>query len=128
MQFVPFEEWHMDHINRWLTLRGFPAKNHLQELPEIGFVALKEFFPVACAFLRRCEGGVGILEGLATDPEAPGKDRSDAIDGCVTRVLHTADELGMSRIIAWSKESSVIERSKKHGFEKSEATLIFRKA
>lgn len=87
-----------------------------EEMPALGWVASDLESPVAMAFLRRVEGGYAILDGLVTDPEAPGSLRSKAIDLVVKKVLDTAKELGIKAVTATSVDANTLVRSNKHGF------------
>jgi hypothetical protein len=80
--------------------------------------------PVAVAFLRQSEGGVGILEGLATNPDASGSDRNNAIDCLIEMIVLAAEKLEIRYLLSYSRDKSTLERSKKHGFDVVPQTLI----
>ena len=94
------------------------------EVPKIGYVGFNGQKFLAMAFLRRVEGGFGQLDGLVSNPEAPGSERHEGIDIVVENVLRTAKELGIKNITATSVDSSTLMRSNKHGFVKLPHTLI----
>lgn len=108
-------------INEWLYKRGHPAAVD-EDFPQIGFIAYKEY-PVAVAFLRQCEG-IGILEGLSTNPEATAIERHNAIDALIEMVVYSAQKLELRLLISYSRDKSTLERSKNHGFSEVPQTLI----
>lgn len=106
---------HMGLMNSFLAARRsyLPSDD---EMPALGWVASDLEGPVAMAFLRRVEGGYAQLDGLVTDPGAPGALRSRAIDLVVKKVLDTAKELGIRAVTATSVDANTLVRSDKHGF------------
>lgn len=120
-EFVP--ELHMSEIVAWLIEHEayVPTK---AEMPKYGYIAYIDGLPVAAAFLRRVEGGFGQLDGLVTDPLAPGVIRHEAIDAIVNEILKLAKELGIKAITAHSMDKSTLSRSAKHGFAALPHTMI----
>lgn len=117
------EDIHLHEIKSWLTARDLsPAA--ADDLPSIGYVAYDGGDPFAAAFLRQAEGGVGFLEALVTNPHAPAKSRSFAIDALVRNTIAIAREMGMKKILAYSINKSVLIRSEKHGFKAMPHVLI----
>jgi N-acetylglutamate synthase-like GNAT family acetyltransferase len=117
---------HNDHystICEWLRLREAYVSPK-DEVPEIGFVAVDEGTPVAVAFLRRVEGGFGQLDGLASNPDASSLQRHRGIDAVVTKVLETAQELGIKSVLSFTESDSTLMRSQSHGFVAMPHALI----
>lgn len=120
----PFSlELHMSEIYSWLIERGAYTPTQA-EMPKHGFVAYTDGIPVAAAFLRRVEGGFGQLDGLVTDPLAPGEVRHEAIDALVNEILILSKELGIKAVTAFSVDENTLVRSLKHGFVKTTHSLI----
>ena len=107
----------------WAKARGsyMPQPS---EMPEIRYVASERGEPIAMGFLRRVEGGYAQLDGLITNPEAPGDMRSYAIDTVVAQLLETARQLEIKAVMATSIDKNTLERSKKFGFIKQDMTVI----
>lgn len=120
-RFVSEEHWQF--IASWLRERGCSDDDGL-DLPEIGYISFSEDVPVAVAFLRRCEGRHGILEGLVSNPYASSLERHLGIDLAVREVILCARRLKLKEIIAYSKDDGTLERSLNHGFLKLPHTLI----
>lgn len=93
-------------------------------MPELGWVASDLEAPIAMAFLRRVEGNYAILDGLVTDPTAPGPLRSKAIDLVVKKVFDIAKELEIKGLMAHTRDINTLYRSQKFGFVRSPDTLI----
>ncbi len=125
MKISKFSLEYLDEIGSWLTKRGMKAPLK-SELPQIGYIALEDFnTPVACAFLRRVEGGqLAHLDGLATNPALSGEMRSEGIDAVVEAIMHTAREEGFKAVFAYSVDRNTLVRSAKHGFEVMPHALI----
>lgn len=113
----------MPMLNNWLAQNSHELATH-DEIPKIGFVAMRGRYPIAVAFMRQCEGNIAMLDGLATDPKASGKFRHEAIDLLVTHIIKIADKMRLRAIIAHTRDASTLERSKKHGFVVIPMTVI----
>lgn len=116
-------EEHLPLLVSWLVLRGLKPSLALN-LPEIGFIVYEDINPIACAFLRKVEGMIGICDGLCTNPKASGEARNLANDMLVQQLLETAKTLSMRNLIAWSEDKNTLERSVRHGFKPLPSALI----
>lgn len=94
------------------------------EFPEYGYIAIDKDLPVAIAFLRRVEGGYAQIDGLCSNPEASPAQRHEALDSVISKVIDTAKELGIHRLVCFTKDQSVCERSKKYNFKPLPHVLI----
>lgn len=115
-------------VNGWRRARGL-ADASAEEMPALGYMAYLEEkagddLPIACAFLRKVEGGWGLLEGLCTNPEATPSIRNFTIDLLVKTIIHRAQKYRMTQLLSWSVDSGTLERSKAHGFIPVEFSLI----
>lgn len=110
-------------MNEWLTARG-KAPVSLSGIPELGLMAENSQGPIAAAFIRRCEGNVGMIDGLVTNPKASSLDRHQAIDLVVQRLLAIAKTLELTRVLAFSTDEGTLRRSEKHGFRKTNYIVI----
>lgn len=109
------------YIDTWWTDRQSPAP---QEVPAIGYVAYCRGEPIACAFIRAVEGGYAQLDGLASNPSAPGEMRHSAIDLVVEKVMKEAKALGYKGMLAYSVDAATLMRSIRHGFKVMPHVLI----
>lgn len=103
-------------LNGWLDKRGV-KRLEPWELPAVGFMVSIGDTPVAACFLRRCEGNVGIVEGLTSNPDATPPLRHAALDAAISCVCDEAKAREITKLMAWTVEDSVITRGNcRHGF------------
>jgi hypothetical protein len=113
-------------INDWLVERGHTRADPA-EMPSVGFLVSVDDIPTAACFLRRCEGNIGIVEGLVSNPAANAEQRHRALDAAIQFVVEEAKAREMTKLIATSLDSSALLRGcERHGFRKSPQTLIIR--
>jgi len=111
-------------INSWLFKHGMTPVP-VSEIPEFGFIVYgDEGKAVAAAFLRRCEGNLGIFDSMVTDPDARGPARHEALEALVDAILKAAHGLKMTRVMAITRHPSIVERGKSHGFERQALTVM----
>lgn len=115
---------HMDEVVSWLSARNAYTPSSADDLPEMGVVVFERGTPLAAGFLRRCEGGIAIFDGLVTDPGAESTQRNVALDLVVSQLIKTAKELKLKGIIGWSRDNLVLLRSYRHGFKELPETVI----
>ena len=104
------------YVGVMLRSQGLEAEEALRFLPETGFLAWHEGFPVAAGYLRRVEGGYGWIDSLVTDATAPGASRNEALDLITTALVEEARRLELRGIIAFTKDQNTYSRAMKHGF------------
>lgn len=113
-------------LNSWLKERGHKELERFS-LPPIGVVVLEEETPIAVCFLRRCEGLLGIIDGLATNPAAASALRHEAIDTAVRVIIEQARIYGITALVAWSKDAGTLVRAfDRHGFRQLPDTMIIK--
>jgi len=108
--------FHFGHLNEWLLIRNCPLAN-LNELPQIGFTAFYEIYPMGCAFLRKCEGNIGIFDSFVLNPGYPRKYKEEIMEGLVLKIIEAATKEKLSNLLAFTQNYSIIERAKKHHFK-----------
>lgn len=108
--------YHRRHITKWLKYRQMYKSSLISELPEIGYIAYEDELPLAAGFLRRCEGGFGMIDSLITDPTAPSELRNEALDKITICILQYAKTNNINNIVAFSRDDNTLKRSLKHGF------------
>lgn len=108
-------------VDDYFPLKGW-LKNYdktsdlADELPDIGLMVTDEDGKIAAGFLRRVEGGFFLMDSLIANPESSGKRRYQAIDLLVQGLLAKARELGLKKVLAFTRERAILKRSVKHGF------------
>lgn len=113
----------LSFLNEWLRAHGKPEVDE-NGIPTIGLIAFYAGNPVAAAFLRRCEGHWGLLEGMTSNPDTPAHIRHAALDAITTALVEQAKLFDMTMILAWTLDSSTLVRSARHGFRKLPETMI----
>lgn len=116
-----YTEEYKGEIESWLKARGL---SYDSTVPAIGFMVCERGEPIACAFIRQMEGSACMLDGLATNPDAPWDMRDTAIDMVVEKILIEAKFLGYKGIMAFSSDASTLTRSARHGFTVKDHVLI----
>jgi N-acetylglutamate synthase-like GNAT family acetyltransferase len=119
-----FDHDDLVHLNDWLRIRGHKP-TEMYDLPSIGFLVSEGDHPIAACFLRRCEGNVGIVEGLTSNPESTSSLRHVAIDAAIRVICEEAKAREISKLLAWTVDSSTLLRGcERHGFVQSHQTLL----
>jgi len=109
-------------LKSWLSARD--QDTGTDELPEIGYLAMCDNLPVAAGFVRRCEGGYGILDSFVTNPDAPSEIRNEALDLLASRLIEVAKNSNIKKLLASSLDKNTIERSIRFGFKALPHTLL----
>ncbi len=108
-------------INEWLDHRKVFFKD---DLPRTGVICRVDDEPICAGFLRYVEGNLAIMDNLITNPHAKSYVRNIAIDGVVNELINIAKKHAIKKVIAFSVDDGILKRSKLHGFEKLEHTVI----
>lgn len=98
--------------------------NLLNDLPQLGLIALDLPTPGAMGFLRRMEGDQYIFDSLITNPDLEPEVRDVLLDKLVTELVALASSQAITKILAYTVDNNVIERAKKHGFEVLPHTVL----
>lgn len=88
-----------------------------EELPDIGFHVCVDGKPVAAGYLRKCEGDYGMIDSLATDPDASATDRDKALNYLVEQLILAAHKNHMKVLVSFSFDQNTIDRARGYGFE-----------
>lgn len=96
---------------------GFLVRRHMDptladNLPSIGYIVPG----VAMGFLRKIEGGQGLLDSFITNPRAPAELRNQALDIITQKLLDKAQKLNINQILAFSVDENTIMRGQRFGF------------
>lgn len=121
----PFDiDKHGHHIEKWLEGHKLNS-DRIEDLPECGFIAHEESVGYAAGFLRHFEGCPYVfIEGLIANPQFLGKKRHHAINLVVQQIIKKSRQLGVKKILAYSKDSAALKRSERFGFHRLPHVLI----
>lgn len=108
-------------IREWLDIRKVYFED---DLPRTGVICRIDDQPVCAGFLRYVEGSWAILDHLITNPQSKPYVRNIAIDGVVKELISIAKNHSIKKILAFSVDAGILQRSKNHGFEKIDHTVI----
>jgi hypothetical protein len=99
-------------VNAWHCAHGRPgmAASHV---PQTGRIVPG----VAAGFLYVTDSDVALLEGYVTNPEAPLRERSKAVDEITHALLAEAKDLGMGRVVALCASGGIARRAGKFGLQ-----------
>lgn len=126
MQIVPYKpELHLSTIELLLHMQGQPVEV-AETLPFTGFIAEVKGTPIAAAFLRCAEGGVGIFDGLLSNPEASARLRHEALDNLILEICNAAYDMGIRKVLAYSIDANTIGRAQRLGFKQLEYILLIK--
>jgi len=121
---VPYDSLeHGKEIANWLIARDMSAEGSTN-LPELGLVLVDTGCPVAAGFIRRVEGGYGILDSLITNPDILPGIRDKSLDYLVKELIKLSRREGIRHLSATSVDEHTLIRSAKHGFKVQPHTLI----
>lgn len=99
-------------INAWFHERKgeyFPVKF----LSGTGFIVPG----VAVGFLIRTDANVGILEPFVSNPHAPEKERDEALNKILKKLVDHAKSLGYRAVFGFSTAQTMIDRALKQDFD-----------
>lgn len=98
---------------------------HVETLPKTGFIVKDHTnTPIAAGFLRLVEGGTAQLDTLVTNASISGQTRNDALDLLVQTLISTAKSMNILGLMCTSNVESILSRSKKFGFTKTDLSVI----
>ena len=107
---------HASHLLEWAASRN-AHRPETVEIPENGLVILNSSSqPICMGFIRKVEGGYGLIDGYISDPSQSSKDRDQAMSLLTEEIIKLAKELGLSALLANTVDDNTFKRSLKHGF------------
>jgi hypothetical protein len=114
MEIRKFVKKDMEELNWWLSVRDLPAAKF--KIPKLAYMSHIENVSVACLFLRRIEGGFGLIDGLCTNPEAVDYVRNNAINELLFRAIYDAKAVGIKAIMAFVSDEHTLTRAASFDF------------
>jgi N-acetylglutamate synthase-like GNAT family acetyltransferase len=116
---------HLKVIENWLIQRN---KSFFEDdIPEFGLLIEENGFFIAGIFLRKVEGGYGIIDGLIANPDIFNPKRKEAILKLVEAFLSQVKALGITKVIAWTSNMSTYEKAMHFGFQELRHEVLIAK-
>lgn len=94
----PYEPKDLDTINRWYAAHGKQAVTD-DLLPATGVIV----DGVAAGFLYSTDSAIAVLDGFVTCPDAPLRQRFEALLGIIDQLTTTAKENGARRVVGFTR-------------------------
>lgn len=104
-------------------MRGMD-KTLVRDLPQIGFIVFDNEIPVCAIFLRRIEGGYGLVDSAISNPEVSPIYRREAIDLASRVVVEYAKVIEIKQLLVLSTDANTIARAKSFDFVQAKDTLL----
>lgn len=114
---------HLPTLLSWLVQRKAYIPTP-EELPGIGFISFDGDEAIAAVFLRRIEGGHGLIDGLTSNPNKSPEVRNSGIDLVLKSLMKSAQILKMRNILAFTEYDNLVERMETFGFSKLHTKFI----
>lgn len=105
-------------MKRWVT----KAKNRtaIGDLPKLMFAVPG----VAVMALRRCEGGIGIIDSMATNSLVSSKTRHKALQALYRHMFKLMRTMDLQGLIGFTTDAGALERAKSYGFKQLPHTTL----
>lgn len=117
-------EEHEQSLLVWAHERGSYIPS-VSEIPGNGIVVLNNSSqPICLGFIRKVEGGYGLIDGYISDPSQPAIERNEALSLLTEELIKLAKQLGMSALLANTVDEHTLKRSLKHGFSQLPHSLM----
>jgi len=126
IQIVPFRFKYLKALHDILDSNQYLNMSdvNMKTLPKIGYIALRNNYPVAAGFLRRVEGGYAQLDTLTSNALFGSQIRHEGILKVVDALLDEAKVLKLRGIIAFTHDKGILKRAESLGFKEFSHTLI----
>ena len=96
----------------------------MKDLPKIGYIAFIGKHPVAAGFLRRVEPSYGQLDTFLSNPYFGSQIRHQGLTLVTDALLQDAKDLGLSGVLAFTKDASILDRAIARGFKPCDSVLM----
>ena len=108
-----YEEHDLLVINDWFRVRGHREMD-ADEVPRIGLVEPG----VAAGFLYMTDSNLAFLENFVSNPDAPAREVSRAMDQIIEGLVEVAVDAGITKCFVFSKKRSTIKKAENAGFNR----------
>ncbi len=92
-------------------------------LPDVGLIEEG----VAAGFLYRADGGLGLLDGFVSNPDASSEERHKALNEIIVGLMRIANENGITNVIGLTRDPSMAMRVTMLGFKDLGLYCLFTK-
>lgn len=116
----------LENLNTWLSQHSMPSVTR-HDLPEMGYVASHNGKGIGAIFLRRCEGGAGIVDSLISNPDIQPQIRHIALDALITHIIEQAKNAKIKFLLGYTVDEHTHERSIRLGFSESPHRVVVKK-
>lgn len=111
-------------IKEWIAIRDIPMWEK-DSIPKIGKIVSEDNIFQAIGFLRVCEGHLGIMDSLISNPLIERTSRSEAMDMLIQSLIEKAISLKLKAILGITVIPSLEERVVlSHGFKKHGCSVL----
>jgi hypothetical protein len=115
---------HTDYLLDWLEKRKIQIPNSI-EVPKLGYlIRTKDSGPVVMGFLRVCEGNVGMIDSLVSNPDIEPAIRDRAMDFLILRLMAAAKRKKIYRVFGFSQDENTLLRASRLGFNTLSQRLV----
>jgi hypothetical protein len=100
----------IEDILHWYDLRGQPLVN--ATFPPMGLIVEG----VCACFLYQTDGDIAMIEGLISNPQAPGFQRYASANDIIKRLKNYAIARGYTKVIGITQDAGTLKRVQRLGF------------
>lgn len=122
MRAIPYNKNFFHYIEKWLKARDLKIPSQ-DEMPENGYV-ISDTSPIAMGFIRKVEGGYGMMDSFITDPDKDPIIRDKALDLLTKKLLDKAEDLKLISLVSYSRDLNTLVRAQKHGMQCLQHTVL----
>jgi hypothetical protein len=107
-------ELHKKALLKMIQWRGLPDSS-AEDLPNLGYIAFDGKVPACAGFVRKVEGGMGMVDAFITNPDVCSAKRSEALEQVFKFLLEACKALKINRLTAFSVYDNFFSRLDKYG-------------
>lgn len=117
MKVVKFDRFNMDHMVMAATMLYDRGMNPslIDDLPTHGLLAIQDGYPVYMGFIRCMEGPYAMIDSFISNSAFESEVRNRAFGIILKKLLAWAKTEGLVRVIAVTKEPSIVGRAEAYG-------------
>lgn len=105
-------------IGNLLALRGLDV-SMVEDLPNNGILVFQDDILIAAGFIRLIEGSSAMLDSYITNPNMSPELRNEALDKVTECLISQSKDLGISKLLSFTIEQTIVNRAIRHGFIKN---------
>jgi hypothetical protein len=109
-------------LQGWWKARKFPPANP-EFLPPTGVMVSVNGVDTCAGFLFKSDANAAIIGNIVSNPEAPGKDRNEALDLLIATLAGIAKNDGFGMVCCSTNLPRLMDRFQSHGFIKTDDSV-----